>query len=133
MAFYPYIVLDGCRYKTLAKQWRPSIARPATPRLTLQGSLEGTFGVGALIRWQGQIIAPHGDALPVPPDVEGNIVSLRASLAKTQALPFTDHNGTEYIVIAQGPFEEMSLVNVWNAASNKYYVSVQLTAKEPTT
>ncbi len=131
MAFYDYIILDSYRYKTIAKQWRPSTARPASPRLTLLGDLEATFGTGSFKKWQGLITAPHGDTAPLPADGSqyGNIVSLRATLAKLITLSFTDHYGTPYTVVAQGPFEESALQNIWNASTNKYYVMVQLTAK----
>ena len=131
MAFYPYIILDGYRYKVLAKQWKPSTLRPASARLTLQGDLEATFGVGTLKRWEGLVAAPHGEEAPLPADgtQSGNILTLRASLEKRATLAFADHYGAAYTVVAQGPFEEEALQNVWNAASNKYYLRVSLTAK----
>jgi hypothetical protein len=132
MAFYAYIILDGYRYKTLAKQWRPMTVRPATPRITLLGDLEGTFGVAALMRWEGLISVPHGDSAPGAADgtLFGNIYTLRATLAKRQALTMTDHNGTVYSeAVLTGPFEEQALVNVWDSAANKYYVRVAITAK----
>jgi hypothetical protein len=131
MAFYPYVILDGYRYKTLAKQWRPAALRAATARLTLQGNLEATFGVGALKRWEGLISTPHGETAPGAADgtLYGNIVTLRASLQKLQTLPFTDHTGAAYTVVAIGPFGEQTIQNVWDAASNKYFIQVQLTAK----
>jgi hypothetical protein len=131
MAFFAYIILDGYRYKTLARQWRPMTMRPASPRLTLQGNLEATFGVATLKRWEGEISTPHGTAAPGAADgtLYGNIYTLRASLAKGQMLAFTDHNGTAYSVVAVGPFGEQTVQNVWDAASNKYYVQVQFTAK----
>jgi len=132
MAFYTYIILDGYRYKTLAKQWRPVINRPATPRLTLLGNMEATFGTEALMRWDGMISVKHGDAAPGAADgtLEGNIFTLRATIRKRQALAFTDHNGTLYgEAVLTGPFDEQSLVNVWNSSSNKYFVRVMITAK----
>ncbi len=131
MAFYSYIILDGYRYKTLAKQWRPYTVRAATARLTLLGSLEATFGTGTLKKWEGIISTPHGESSPGDPDgtLDGNIVTLRLALEKRQVLSFTDHNGIVYDVIAVGPFGEQTIQNVWNAASNKYMVQVQLTGK----
>ena len=58
MAFYDYIVLDGLKYRTLAKQWKPQVNKPATARVTLQGEIEATFGVTNILKWQGIIIAP---------------------------------------------------------------------------
>jgi hypothetical protein len=131
MAFYDYVILDGYRYKALAKQWRPLSQHAATARLTLGGVLETTFGVGTLKKWEGLLAAPHGEASPGAADGtrNGNIYTLRLTLDKRATLSFTDHNGTVYTVVAQGPFEETSLLNVWNAADNKYYVRVMLTAK----
>ncbi len=131
MSFYSYIILDGYRYKALAKQWRPMVLRPSTARMTLQGDLEATFGVGSLIRWEGIISTSHGEASPGTANgsLDGNIYTLRASLKKLTMLPMTDHTGTAYSVVAMGPFSEQTAQNVWNAASNKYYVQVQFTAK----
>lgn len=122
MAFNSYIILDGLRYKTLAKQWKPAITRPASARLTLQGNMEVTFGVGVLNRWEGSIIARPTTADPA----YGTIDSLRASLRKTAPLAFTDHYGKEHSVVALGPFQETSLINVWEAAGNKIFVNVTL-------
>lgn len=132
MAFYDYIILDGYRYKTLAKQWRPVTARPATARLTLLGEMEGTFGVGTMMRWDGQISVRHGEEAPLPADGSeyGNIFTLRATMQKREALAFTDHNGAAFPeTVMIGPFDETALVNVWNSNTNKYYVRVQLVAK----
>jgi hypothetical protein len=131
MAFYPYIILDGYRYRALARQWRPVPTRSATARLTLQGNLEGTFGAGGMKRWEGLISTTHGESSPGAADgtLDGNISTLRTSLMKRQALPFTDHTGAAYSVVAIGPFPEQAVQNVWNAPSNKYQVQVQLVAK----
>lgn len=132
MAFNSYIILDGYRYKTLAKQWRPTTARPASPRLTLLGEMEATFGVGALKRWEGLISVPHGETAPLPADGSqyGNIASLRDTLNKRSALAYVDHNGIPYNeAVLTGPFDEQSLVNVWDSTANKYFVRVQITAK----
>src|SRR5512138_4028894 len=125
MAFNSYIVLDGYRYKTLAKQWRPQTARPATPRLTLLGDLEATFGTGALAKWEGVISVPHGETPINPADgsLYGSIYTLRNTLRKSQVVSFTDHNGNLYNeAVLTGPFDEQTLINVWNSSSNKYYV-----------
>lgn len=134
MPFNAYIILDGYRYKTLAKQWRPMLNRPASPRLTLLGDMEATFGVGALQRWEGQISVPHGESAPLPANgsLYGNIYTLRETIKKRQALAFTDHYGVVYAeAVMTGPFDETALLNVWNSTSNKYYVRVALTAKAP--
>lgn len=132
MAFNSYIILDGYRYKALAKQWKPAIQRPATPRLTLLGDMEATFGTAALMKWEGLIRVSHGESSPGAADGtrDGNIFTLRATLKKRQALAFTDHYGTAYSeAVLVGPFDEDSLVNVWNSTANKYLVRVMITAK----
>lgn len=134
MAFYSYVILDGYRYKTLAKQWKPATVRPASARLTLLGDFEATFGAGSLMKWEGLIAVPHGETAPLPADGSqyGNIVSLRDTLKKRMALSFVDHNGDPYPEsVLIGPFDEQTLINVWNSASNKYYVRLQITAKAP--
>jgi hypothetical protein len=132
MAFYTYVIFDGYRYKTLAKQWRPATIRVATPRMTLFGNLEATFGSGSLRRWDGLVIAPHGEAAPGAADgaLDGNIFTLRASLEKRALLNFKDHTGNSYQVVAVGPFVETMSINIWNSPSNKYYIQVQFTARE---
>ena len=132
MAFTSYLILDGYRYKALAKQWRPQIMRPATPRVTLQGDLEATFGAVALKRWEGMLSVRHGEAAPGLADGtrEGNIWTLRRTLQKTTTVAFIDHNGTYYgEAVLTGPFSEQALINVWDSTANKYYVSVQITAR----
>jgi hypothetical protein len=132
MAFNSYVVLDGYRYKTLAKGWTPATARPATPRLTLLGEMEATFGAGALAKWEGLIAVPHGETTILPADgtLYGSIYTLRATVRKCQVVPFTDHNGTLYSeAVLIGPFDEQTLINIWNNPSNKYYVRLQITAK----
>jgi hypothetical protein len=128
MPFNSFIVLDYLRYKTLAKAWKPSTMRPAVPRMNLQGSIESTFGVGYFQRWQGIMIADYGEEYVTKDTMHyGNIATLRESLLKTEPLYFLDHHTNLFTVIAQGPFEENCLVNVWNSSSNKYYVTVSLT------
>lgn len=129
--FQPYIILDGYRYKTLAKQWRPVTIRPATPRLTLNGVLEATFGVRSLRRWEGMVSVRHGTAAPGAANgtLEGNIFTLRQTIEKRSFVAFTDHNGTAYpSAVLVGPFDERSLVNVWDSAANKYFVNCIITA-----
>ncbi len=132
MAFYTYIILDGYRYKTLAKGWTPQTLRPATPRLTLLGDMEATFGAGALSKWEGMISVSHGETDITPADGTqyGSIYTLRRTLKKSQQVSFTDHNGITYSeAVLTGPFNEQTAINVWNSSSNKYYVSLQITAK----
>lgn len=131
MAFRDYIVLNGYRYKTPARSWKPTTERPATARLTLMGNLEATFGAGALKKWEGTIAAVHGEEAPGPADgtLYGNIFTLRQALQQRSLLMFNDHYGDGYQVVSMGPFDETMLHNVWNALTNKYYVRVTLVAK----
>ncbi len=132
MAFFTYIILDGYRYKTLAKGWTPQTLRPATPRLTLLGDMEATFGAGALAKWEGLITVPHGEVPINPSDGTqyGTIYTLRNTLKKSQQVAFTDHNGKVYSeAVLTGPFNEQSAINIWNSASNRYLVTLQITAK----
>lgn len=130
MAFYDYIILDGYRYKTLAKVWKPSVLRPATARMTLGGTLEATFAPATMKRWEGAITVPHGESAPGVANgtLPGNVFTLRASLAKSATVLFTDHNGNAYTCVCQGPYEEQSIVNVWNSASNRYLMHLVITA-----
>ncbi len=131
MAFYSYIILDGYRYKTLARAWKPQTNRAATARLTLQGSIEATFGAGVMLKWDGSISTPHGEASPGAADgtLYGNIYTLRQTLRRAQTVSFTDHYGNVYAsATLLGPFDEQMLVNVWNSSANNYYVRVQIVA-----
>jgi hypothetical protein len=126
MPFQTYILLDGLKYKTLAKQWRPTTLKPAQARLDLMGRLSATFAAAALKRWDGIIAAPTTAS-----DGYGSIDDLRVSIAKRAMVSFTDHYGTEYPhSVVLGPFEEEHLQNVWNAPSNKVYVRVSITSED---
>jgi hypothetical protein len=122
-----YITLDGYRYRTVAKQWKPKLIRPATVRVTLGGALDATFGPVSTYRWEGLIVSNYGSSAPVGP--EGNSYTLRASLEKRNTLSFTDHLGATYTVGAQGPFDQSSLKNVWDAPDNKIYYYIVLTGR----
>ncbi len=132
MAFYTYIILDGYRYKTLARAWKPQTNRAATARLTLQGNVEATYGPGVMLKWDGMISTPHGESAPTPADGTqyGNIFTLRATVKKTANVSFTDHYGNVYASSSLiGPFDETMLTNVWNSSANNYYVRVAIVAK----
>ena len=122
MAFYDYIVLDGLKYRTLAKQWKPQVNKPATARVTLQGEIEATFGVTNILKWQGIIVAP----VTAPAVDFGTVDTLRTSLKKREIVSFSDHYGTEYQVVVTGPFDEQYIQNVWNAVTNKVMITVEI-------
>ncbi len=118
-----YITLDGLKYHTSAKSWKPDQNVPATVRLMMDGSLDATFGVKSLMIWNGEIEGP------VTPEGEGwgTIDDLRTTLLKRTTLSFQDHYAlTTYTVVAQGPYAERSLGNKWDEVENVIYKTVRL-------
>ena len=55
--FYDCILIDGYRYKTVAKQWKPASIRPSSARVNLLGDLEATYGSFTILRWEGMVVA----------------------------------------------------------------------------
>ena len=76
-----YIVLDGNKYKTNAKNWTPAPQKAGSVRLNLDGTLDATYGSGTLLRWEGEIMVPVTAAAGW-----GTIAQLRTSLQKTSGL-----------------------------------------------
>jgi len=118
-----YITLDGYRYATAQKTWQPETPKAMTPRLTLAGNLDVTFGPGITKVWTGEI-----QARVTPKTNYGTPAQLRASLEKIQGLSFTDHYGTSYTVYIQG-FKERSYTPSWDGASNAMYFNVRMVGK----
>ncbi|HZW04401.1 MAG TPA: hypothetical protein VFF68_10765, partial [Anaerolineaceae bacterium] len=58
MTFRDYITLDGLKFKTPQKAWRPVDNNPSTLRRTLAGDADATFGPAAFFTWEGEIEAP---------------------------------------------------------------------------
>ena len=115
-----YITLDGYKYRTAFKTWRPAILPMANSRILANGALDLVHGPTVVYIFAGEITAD------VTPDSGfGSISNLRATLEKKQALSLTDHYSTAYTVHAIGPFPERSLSPKWDSASNIFYVSVQ--------
>ena len=117
-----YIVLDGYKYATHAGNWREEKTKPATERYTLTGVVDVTYGPATPHAWVGEIIAPNTARAAG----WGTITELEATLAKKQAVSFTDHFGNLGSVHVLGPHTKRSLMNDWEADSNLYYIMVRL-------
>jgi hypothetical protein len=118
-----YVVLNGKRYVTLAKQWTPTFAKPMLVRQTLLGETDATYGPGVQRGWAGEIKAP----VEAPSAEWGTITDLMAAIGTLAAVPFVDHYGEACSVHLTGPGAMRSLHNMWDAASNAFYVQVLLT------
>jgi hypothetical protein len=117
-----YILLDGKKYVTPSKNWKPVYDKPATVKATLLGGIDVTYGPAVYNEWQGEIEGPV-----TPKDgTWGSISDLRATIAKTTTVSFTDHYGTGMNVHVLGPFQERSLAPKWDSASNCIFVQVRL-------
>lgn len=127
--FYNCILIDGYRYKTVAKQWKPQTSRPSTARVNLLGNLEATYGGFTILRWEGMVIAPVVAPAKGASEVYpwGDIENLRASVQKAANIVFIDHYGKKYdptTILADA--REDSLQNVWNGDANKVYLTLSL-------
>ena len=82
-----YIVLNGKRYMTVHKNWKPVVGKPATVRYTLSGETDVTYGTGTEVGWSGEISCP---VTPIS-SAWGAIEDMR--LLKTYMAPvaFVDH------------------------------------------
>jgi hypothetical protein len=117
-----YITLDGNKYATNAKGWKVINGKPGTERYTLLGALDVTYGPATPKCWEGEINGP----VTARAAGWGTIVTLRTTLAKKQAVSYTDHYGTTVNVHCLGDFAERSLSTQWDGATNVIYVSVRL-------
>jgi hypothetical protein len=117
-----YITLDGNKYATLAKTWKPLTVKPSTDRLTLQGNIDVSYGPGVVKEWQGTIVADVSQRATG----WGTVTTLKATLEKRESVSFTDHNGTTYTVHVLGTFDERSLTNVWDDSQNKIHFNVRI-------
>lgn len=117
-----YVTLDGLRYATVAEVWEPVMEKPHTERYTLLGQLDLTYGPAIPRAWEGEIIAP------VTPRAEnwGDIDDLAQTLAKKEAVSFTDHDGNQGMVHCLGSHRRRSLLNRWDDPQNQFYVEVRL-------
>lgn len=115
-----YITLDSYKYATVQKTWQPETPKAMTPRVTLAGTLDVTFGPGVTKVWTGEIKA-HVTAA----SGYGTPTNLRASLVKLSGLSFTDHLGNSYTVYIQG-FKERSYTPAWDGGSNHILFNVRM-------
>ena len=120
-----YITLDGKKYRTPSKYWTPVEDKPATVKMTLNGTVDVTYGPHTFFEWRGQIEGPV-----TPDDTNwGTIEDLRTTCAKTTSVKFRDHyypTHSEIDVHVLGPFQERSLSTMWDNASNRIYVTVRI-------
>jgi hypothetical protein len=128
MPFQDYILLDGKRYRSLARAWRPSVTNPRSGRIAMDGTHSATFASHSVAVFEGSLVAPLTAPSPNPENW-GTLETLLASLTKPQLLSFTDHWGKVFMVLVQGRHDQNSLQNVWDAPGNKFYVPVVLTGK----
>lgn len=117
-----YIELDGKKFATNAKTWRPVRSNPASERRTLAGALDITYGPGEIFSWEGEIHGP----VTARDTGWGTIADLRATIVKKTAVTMRDHYGLVYNVYCLGDFSERSLMNAWDNPANVFYVFVRL-------
>lgn len=120
-----YIILDGLKYTTTHKTWRPALLPTVSSRIILNGSLDATWGPSQYV-FSGEIVAP---VTPVTPE-HGSINDLRTTLAKTSILNLTDYDGSVYQLVLVGSSQERSLSSKWDMPKNIIYVTVQLKGKK---
>lgn len=117
-----YITLDGNKYATLQRSWRPTQPKGSTARVTLNGGLDVTYGALTVQQWNGEIV---GDVTSRGAGW-GTIATLRTTLAKRTSLGFTDHYGNSYTVHQIGGYQEAPFSPGWDNAESVIYVAVQL-------
>lgn len=116
-----YMKLDGYKYKTPAKNWRPVPAKPATTRVNLDSSTDVTYGPATIHQWIGDIIAPA-----VADGGWGTKDTLDVTITKRSAVAFEDHYGDACDVHVLGTLDAISLSPMWDGASNEWLVAVVL-------
>lgn len=115
-----YITLDSKKYHTL-EGWAPDTVRPSKFDTYLNNKTGAVYGHTSYRQWSGQIIAPYTS----PGTGWGTIADLDTTLAKKQNLSFTSHDSiiVTVNVVSSG---RKSLIRKWDAASNKWYVSITI-------
>ncbi len=108
------------KYRTPADKWLPISTPLASHRFTLLGALDTTYGASTMKSWEGEIIAYN--ALTG----FGTPAQLMTVLTSKSELFFQDHFGATQYVRAFGSFTPRYLNPVWDSASNKAYIPVQL-------
>jgi hypothetical protein len=115
-----YITLDDYRYATNAKNWKMSILPPASPQLLLNEEFDVTFGPNTWYIFTGELVVHMAPEHYIDHESRGSL------LAKTNSLILTDHYGSNYRIVAIGPFPERGISPMWESPSEIMYVSVQL-------
>ena len=109
------------KYRTPADKWLPISTPPASHRFTLLGVLDTTYGASTMKSWEGELIAYN-----TPATGFGTPTELMTVLTSKAELYFQDHFGAQQYVRAFGSFVARYLNPVWDSASNKAYIPVQL-------
>jgi hypothetical protein len=119
-----YVLLDGYKYFAPFKQWEPSPEKPMSYRYTWGSGVEVTYGPAVFKVWKGSLIAR------VTPITDfGSVANIRATLLKTQALSFQDHEGNTFQVHAAYAGPEKSISPRWDGPSNAIFFPVILVAE----
>jgi len=119
-----YIQLNSKYYPTSAKAWEPSIQKPSTFRLLLNGNTDTTYGAANLAIWEGEIVVKQGESRTnygTPSDLE-------SALNTKGNITFVDHYGTSYNVAVQS-WRRRSLSPKWDGSTNRHHYIVQLKGK----
>ena len=116
-----YMKLDGYKYMTPSKNWRPVPSKPSTVRVNLDASIDVTYGPATVHEWVGDIIAPNAAE-----GGWGTKATLDATIAKRAVVSFEDHYGDAYTVHVLGSFDAISRSPMWDGASNEWLVAVVL-------
>jgi len=104
-----YITLDSKKYSTSQDKWIPTIIKPGTVRLTLDASVDASYGPGVFYQWIGEIRADSS-----PASGYGSPEDLKTTLAKRQGVSFIDHLGDTYNVHITGDFPQTHLIPQWD-------------------
>ena len=118
-----YIILDGYWYTAPFPEFNPEgPTKPARLRKTLAGATDVTYGPAVTEAWQGSIWAPVSAS-----GSYGTIANLRTTIAKMQAVTYTDHYGVNQgTVHILGPFRQRPQTPVWDSSLNKWKVTLRL-------
>ena len=117
-----YIKLDGYKYRTSSKTWKPQIMFMSTSQVLFNGDLDTTFSSETLYLFSGEIVV-HNNELDA---TYGTLELLKATLLKTAHIDLQDHYGNLYEVIAMGDIPERGFSPNWDSLNTNMYVTVQL-------
>jgi len=125
MASNPYIVLDGKKYATVAKNWQPQTQKPQTARQTLNGDLDVTYGKKGIKAYSGEIVARVAESGERLAAGYGTSSDIETALDKMAGVAFTDHEGNS-VTAHVAAWRKRSLTPNWRGSSNKLYYEVKL-------